>query len=435
MSSRSTLKIIAFDVTSENYGELLSHDHLTRSIVSLNFLSGHNLNTSVIKEITASFGSQIIQLKLQKTIFTNFEEFSLMLLDLKVLEVLELDEVRFTRVIVGSRTRSLPVAQLKELSVSGNCSQFYRRFFRLLKNAQKLTTLKLCALACDRIFQTAPRNKLALKRLDIEVYHIFDNALRVEENLALFFISQRNSLIELRLSTWHKWIISERVLAAVFNSLENLETFHFDASELGIVPRSFQGLPKLKNLKQLTFKGNYNNDTLILFFELSPNIESLILDQKNSEILNWISNENLKIRELLIESFNSTNCSKLILNSLQKISVNKVENIKNWLTFVCNNPTIEALEINSANKLFTKSAIKTLIEQPNLKHIIIKGNLERMSEIYEKMKINYGKLKSMRLIVDEGHEVLGDFLFNFPINGETWSPKCVLLDKASERSR
>lgn len=435
MSSRSTLKIIAFDVTSENYGELLSHDHLTRSIVSLNFLSGHNLNTSVIKEITASFGSQIIQLKLQKTIFTNFEEFSLMLLDLKVLEVLELDEVRFTRVIVGSRTRSLPVAQLKELSVSGNCSQFYRRFFRLLKNAQKLTTLKLCALACDRIFQTAPRNKLALKRLDIEVYHIFDNALRVEENLALFFISQRNSLIELRLSTWHKWIISERVLAAVFNSLENLETFHFDASELGIVPRSFQGLPKLKNLKQLTFKGNYNNDTLILFFELSPNIESLILDQKNSEILNWISNENLKIRELLIESFNSKNCSKLILNSLQKISVNKVENIKNWLTFVCNNPTIEALEINSANKLFTKSAIKTLIEQPNLKHIIIKGNLERMSEIYEKMKINYGKLKSMRVIVDEGHEVLGDFLFNFPINGETWSPKCVLLDKASERSR
>lgn len=157
----------------------------------------------------------------------------------------------------------------------------------------------------------------------------------------------------------------------------------------------------------------------------APNIESIILERACFRILHLIAENSLKVKNIEIKNLIASDISRSKIGSLQSFKVHGVDNIRSWLLFVRENPSLKCIEINGSKKMFTKTTIKALIEHPNLKHISFRGSLVTMKEVYQRIKMDHGRLKSIRLTVIEGK----DFSFNLPGRNEVWNPQCALLDK------
>lgn len=404
-----------YKLSSRNYDEFREHERWTRNMTSLCIRSDSSFGPNLIKQISSTYGSQITRLQLRNVCFENYNELHQILLDFNLLEVLRLENVDFRAVPTKSYTHSWPAMQLKELSISGKCPNLYKRLFRLLKNAQGLRTLTLSDNAYFKLFYESPRNKLMLTKLSINVAftctRVFDMRT-INPNFILFLNSQRETLTELSINN------TQTVTSNDGYSSSTVKFYDF-----------FEDLYPLKNLKALSI--SYIDDySLALFLTMSSDIQSLTLDQATPSILQAISSANSNIQKIVIKSMCSSgtlnHCPKYDFASLKNFSVLGVDNIKTWLKFVCSNPILESVELFSGDRMLTKPTIKALIDHPNLKHISFSGTLPRMKEVYDRMKVDYGRMKSMRLKVNEEN---CDLSFNFPMNGETWNPVCDLFDK------
>lgn len=158
--------------------------------------------------------------------------------------------------------------------------------------------MKLCHYVYREIFQKPPRNKLMLSKLDIQIDSEYDSHERVrqiEDNFVLLFLyTQRNSLIDLKLSNNRKSEISREICESICNGLTLLESLHFDVQTLPSYYTYFVILSPLINLKAI--KCNQSNEaTLGMIIRNGPNIESIILERACFRILNLIAENCLKV--------------------------------------------------------------------------------------------------------------------------------------------
>lgn len=110
-----------------------------------------------------------------------------------------------------------------------------------------------------------------------------------------------------------------------------------------------------------------------------------------------------------------------------------------WLNFVIKNPTIEPLYLKLLeHNSISGAQVGALLVHPSLKNLKIRGTFKQIKDIYDKIKLDYGKLKTLDLRTTEWY-VEASFVFPADPKNETQQAnflirkamKSFMIDKLS----
>lgn len=404
-------------------------------------------------ELTAHHGSQIRSLTLHKADFKHSKDFCTILKNVPMLEHLEISRTKFSlpESEKNNKVRSVPLKHLKSIKVVYSSwvlfkyfmgSKITQEFSLVLSTAQvrkserenlvsfleisnTLKSFEMDREAYERIFEfdftrSFPFN---LKKFKFFSYTFKSEVNQVDENFINFLASQASSLEELSLE-----FSSREILQTIFTRLEKLTKLTLNSNSLPTDKEFYDQLIPLENLKEIYADDRIPNEIAAMgLLGNCPNLEVLKVDcdphEVISNILPFIAVENPKLRIMHIDTLKVHHNPEVEFKYLEALHVFFFKNSRYLLAFLRNNPTVKTLKVKWIyDEVFVDEILDALMNTTNVQHLKFGGKPETMKTIYDKVKGDNKKLKSLELNF-KTETGLHTLLIDFPLDFAKWDPK------------
>lgn len=243
-----------------------------------------------------------------------------------------------------------------------------------------------------------------------------ETAEAVYENFNKFLISQHLTLKHLHIT--RLGMIRESNYLTIFKYLRCLQKLSLSISELPENEEFYANLRPIITLKELNIDGFPSHEVATIgLFRICPNIKKLNIKRNHGDILRLVSIHCQELTELKVDSIKQPIAEGVSFNNLQSFKTKKTESVDDWLSIIIRSPVIESLSVGYARDgQITEAVIDVLLQRPTLKHLVFFIHHKDYRIIFDKMKNNYGHLKSLQL----GLGCLS-VKFDFPVDPAEWN--------------
>lgn len=452
------LKISNISVSSQNkqweekVEEVLSLERKFQAIdVTFFDLRVQNAAESFV-QIIACHGSQIREMVLRDVNFRSFDEFHQILKNVPLLESLEIERLRFNQVGKPSDIKTVTLKKLQTLKIDGSSWAVFQHligtqitslttlqsvvvptereyFINFLKASEKLESIELDFYAFVRVFEQELPEKLSFKLRKLRFLSYQIDLHEVDEVFNKFLIAQASNIEELELN-----IISLKVVETILGKLKCLKRLRLHSSSLSTDKEFYDFLKPIKSLKEVEAHDEFLHENAAKgLLGICPNLESLkaVHDPTGifSNLLPFISLYNPKLKSLSIDKMENEIDMDMKFKNLEMFHVYIVDDIEVLLSFIKANPSIATLSCGCpAAKKFTSEVLEKFMNETSLKHLKFESNYETIEAIFNKIKVDYKKLKSLQLTEIHDYRRGTSLTFNFPNDPLKWEGKCDFFD-------
>lgn len=384
---------------------------------------------SLLVQITAKHGALIRKLVLKNAEFENITDFYNVLSRMPLLHELVLIRIKFD---VAEHTNNekqiwhINLNNLNKLSVNTcdwNIFQFFmtspikelkitnrfalvdaqqkETFMQFLQASTKLEFMEFDFMSYAKTFQTPMDREFGfkLKRLKYLSFSPSYDIHDIHKNFGTFIESQSSSLTELELN-----YVAPNIIMIIFTKLQNLEKLRLNASVLPNNTEFYIPFKKMQLLKELTLHDDIASEGAIKQVLLNCyNLETLTAHHDPhhyiTNLLTFMAANNPMMKRLSIDTLPVEILPEMKFNHLKFLDIQTCNGLDNVVKFLHNNPVIETLSFNMPGEFIAPddAVVADLINKTNLQHLIIEGDDNALSMMYNKINVNYRKLKSLEL--------------------------------------
>lgn len=392
--------------------------------VNLDDSNGQNA-TELFVKLSLRHGSHIRKMVLHKAEFRHSKDFRNILRNLPLLEELEISRTSFKlpeseehfkiQPVVLRKLKSIRVvysswiffqylvgSQISTLILSTAQVRLSERenLINFLEASEKLESIEMDREAFERIFQSnfSRSFPFKLKRLKFFSYTFKSEVNQVDENFIEFLESQASSIQDLALE-----YSSREILQTIFTKLVHLRRLKLNSNSLPTDKEFYDQLTTFKHLKEIDADDRIPNDIAAKgLLRNCPNLEILKVEcdpnDVIAEILPFILTHNPKIKNLLIDCLKIQHLPEVRFRFLKVLHVFLFKNEDYLLSFIRANPMIETLKVKWVyESTFIEKVLHELMDHTNLRHLKFGGKPETMRAIYNQIKGDYKKLRSLEL--------------------------------------
>lgn len=322
----------------------------------------------------------------------------------------------------------LSCPRIVELNIFSSTAIGFDAFINFLKNARLLENLQLSREPSENLLRSEHVTEMPfkLKKIDVLVFSSLDESLN--QILANFLKSQASSIEELVINRilCFSSKYNRKIIETIFKQLEKLKVLRIELDKLPNEEEFYNCLVPLKSLKEIdskrnSFKAEFQAKSIL---KNCPNLEVLRteINTYSSDILSFIALNNPKLKHLEITSLRAQTESQLKFQFLNYLLVKKLENAEYMISFLKNQPYLETLRVDWVNRdVLTDELLDVLLNQT--KHLYIGGNIKTAAAIFNKIKIDHRKLKSLTMEVRSTPtgNCYGIVEFKFPDHSNDWN--------------
>lgn len=350
-------------------------------------------------------------------------------------QAVELCNLKYIEIAMENFSNILPVITTNKLlqfectRMEDSSDEDVNEFVEFLERSTKLKSLKINANLLYKTFALKQQTqfKLELSSLGIRFYFIslhytFDQGFCA--NFNNFLISQASSLTSLN---FLKLYFPEPILLTIFNRLRLLSSLGLDASSLPTKQKFYEKIKPLSLLKKVFLSGSFScHEAAKGFFGNCPNIEHFCYHKTMGDEINYLAEYNQKLTKLSVPSLVSSLHKDLRFNNLKTFSVYSIPVASVWMSLIERSPLIENLVVKHVPpKAISRETIDALLQQKSLRNLIFWVGYNDGKMIFDKLKINYGTLKSLEIsnsiqVFKNGKAVSKSAKFNFPEDPTLW---------------
>lgn len=196
--------------------------------------------------------------------------------------------------------------------------------------------------------------------------------------------------------------MTEEIFVMILSKLYRLTTLKFDGN--GSVGGSMiKNLLPNKTIEHLSL--HQNNKNLLKIIQFATHIETLELFDTADSLYGL---QKLKVIKNVTKNFT--------LNNLKMLKLNYIKDVMFLTMLLKKCPNINIIEFYLLPPAKINTILNILLKQKTLRHIIFKGfTLSHHRNIFNKLKINYGTLESIKFVIVEK-----SIDFYFPKNPKLW---------------
>lgn len=397
-----------------------------------------NEKAKSLVKIISKHGSQIRELNLNFPVFNSIAEFREIMINLPLLEKVVVNGLQCMELSKKEISDSHPILMtlLKSVSITNSNFEIFKCFtapkmnhFELDSTDHELDGVKDFLKAVVGLesmdvsgWQLIESNPKELKLKKLRVGSKFCD--KSEKVFLKFLKSQSASLEYLELP-----FISGDVLAEIFSQPGHLKTLVIGPSKLPIDEEFYKKLRTFRRLKEFRLS-NYRDDRIVKgILGNCPNVEILQLPFlfNPSELLPFITINNPKLKKLTIFDVRAEIGPEVQFKFLTHLQVESVRHLKFAVNLIENTPSIETLKLQH-DGFVNLGDLNELLNQPSLKHLKLCGSAWMLKKIYDAIKVDYKKLKTLELETADGMK----FFFRFPVDSSQWNPNCRYFDTLNE---
>lgn len=294
-----------------------------------------------------------------------------------------------------------------------------------LKQGEKLEDLELNEFSFNQMFTASNQTDLKLQLSKFELSCICTMLEHVGNNFNEFLITLAPSLTCLNLMFIK--ILSTSIYKTIFNKLTNLSTIYLNATSFPTNIEFYDALEPTKSVMKLKIDGSFQSiEAVEGFMGKCPNIQTLKLNKPIGDGINCLAVHNKYLTKLELNSLGSSVEDGLEFHNLKFLSVASIANGDHWISLIMSSPAIESLEVRwvDANKV-TEIMIDVLLQRPTLRNLKFDGDYDEIKIIFDKIKMNFGNLKSLNLTMyntsEFGTTVSANVKFEFPNDPSEWN--------------
>lgn len=434
---------------TEEIVEILS---LERKFVTIDVTldDTHAQNTSeLFVRIVEKCGSQVRKLILQDADFKDSSTLHKILMSMPLLEEMDIAELRCANALKHElpvtfyRLKTLKISNVDwrlfqylkapnitsfevddtEMNTSDSSIEFLASF---LKSSRDIESLGIEENIIDKIFSSKAIKSFPLKLKKIE----FQNNDQSDQHFSRFLASQASSLEELEIQFG-----SREIYEVIFKEMKCLKTLRMNMDTLPTDKEFYDKLRPVESLKEIFSNFGFSDEVSAKgILGNCPNLEVLnvTMDGNGFDLLSFIAINNPKITTLSIKTLKDHTTPEVKFKALKRLQLYEVKNVEFLLTFLRNNSTLETLSIWWIDEdVLQPKDLDVLMNESNLRHLKFMGECETMKAIYDKLKVDYKKLKSLELSVNYGSLTGMPVLYcEFPEDVSKWNPRCEYFDNS-----
>lgn len=285
--------------------------------------------------------------------------------------------------------------------------------------SNQLKSIKLGFSTYFELFSKKFPKKVGFK---LTKWSTFDESFHIiPDHLVDFLTPHLSSLEDLQINC-----PKEELLLLILEKCQNLKKLRIYAD----VPSSlefYEDLKPIVGINQLTCRGRIESvKSAKAFLSLFPNLEKLNLDTRNekdliSRLLPFISRINPNLKSLTVDTL--TKVADMKFNSLEFFNVKDLEDQEVLIALLKKNLSIETLRLGCVGKNLL-NFLGRVMDETNVKHLQLTGVLKTMLAVFNKITVNYKKLKSLQLNIYIGKDDdIRVRMFEFPEDPSKWNPQ------------
>lgn len=246
---------------------------------------------------------------------------------------------------------------------------------------------------------------------------------QVDDNFIAFLESQSGTIEDLEFE-----YASREILETIFTKLIHLKRLKLNANTLPIDKEFYDQMTPFDFLTEFHVDDRIpNEDAARGMFINYPNLQMLNVNCDPhgiiSNILPFIAVNNPRLKVLSIDTMKVQKNPDLRFKYLEVLHVFLFKKIAFLVEFLKHNPTIHTLNVKWIyDQIFIDEVLDQLMNETKLKHLKFGGRLETMRAIYDKIKMDSNKLKSIEFTfkTDNVHHSL---MFELPLDPINWDAK------------
>lgn len=457
MTKNFTLNLSENTRWIEKFEEIMG---LTRKFQSISMTWNSNNPPhamALLVQISSKHGKQIRKLALSLAEFENPKYFYKILNNMPLLAELEVNSVKL---LMGDFTLETPLTMrhlttltvnasdwnlfsyfmastIRNLKISNKFmyvdSQQRQTYIRFLEASDKLESMEFDLMSFAKTFHTQLNSKILfkLKRFKCLVFSPDYDTGDVYMNFATFLESQALSLKELELN-----YVLPSITQIIFTKLKILEKLRLNSVSLPGRNEFYNQFKTMSRLKELTLHDAITSDIAVTeILAKCPNLETLNAQHDPMmhipNLLSFIAVHNPKIKCLSLDYLLVAVPSQF--KHLKFLHIETCLNFEFLIAFLRNNASIETLSLSLVEDetVPDEPTIDALLDQPGLQNLRIRACDNTLKAIYNKVKIDYKKLKSLELTMLT-RRTIDNILIKFPNDKSEWVPRNNLFDGLSQ---
>lgn len=223
--------------------------------------------------------------------------------------------------------------------------------------------------------------------------------------------------------------IPQSIFITIFNELKNLTLLDIQVADLPIERSFYEKINQNLSLRELKLRKFFPNVVATRgYLGNFPLIESLWVNRELTwEELTCLNDFNKNLKTLTAHQIQGPPVKSCKFNNLKTLSVDFVIDTAPWMALIASSLSIETIELDSIEKgeIDRAELIEFLTNQPTLRHLKLSGDYDEIKIIFDKIKFNYGNLKTLELKMsitnDYGSTESAAVKFEFPENLKDWS--------------
>lgn len=228
-----------------------------------------------------------------------------------------------------------------------------------------------------------------------------------------------------------------KFIVANFKSIDELE---INVGELPQESSFYDHLKPNRSLSILKLNGTVTKSNLNGFKGIAshyPNVERVSIADTDCHVANdafhILSVRLRQLNHLSVLNLHETFAADAVFPSLKHFSIRILNNVAQWKSFITKNASVESLNVGWVKRdQFTPEIIHEITNLPHLRHLRFGGRFIASKRIYDAIKSDYKRLRTLELMV-ANYEEIKNLKFVFPLDQRLWLPRCEYFDEGSDR--
>lgn len=352
----------------------------------------------------------------------------------RTLEKLELDQVDHK---VLKCFHNLQVLNLEIIDASNQRDS--ESMVTFLSSQKKLESMSIENISETEmvLFSNDDSNKFSFRLKNFSVLNMrVRNMETFEVNFIKFLKLHERSMRKFKI----EGCLSQQIYKFVTKSFNVLEELQLNLEELPQETSFYDALKPNRSLKILKLNGPIKISNLNGFKGILsnyPNVQHISLADTDAfvanDVFHLMSKKLSKLNHLSVLNLHESFSGNTVFPSLKHFSIRILNNIDQWKTFISQNETIESLNVGWIKRdQFTTDIINEITDLRNLRHLKFGGRFIASKRIYDVIKEDYKKIRTLDLKV-ANYEEIKNLKFVFPLNKDLWLPQCTYFDEGHDR--
>lgn len=310
---------------------------------------------------------------------------------------------------------------------------------KFLSSQKKLESMTIESLLDDEgvlfDFDYSKNFSFKLKKFSVLYSHV-RNMETFEKNFVAFLKLHERNMKKLKV----EGNLSQHIYKFIMTNMKILEEVEVNVGGLPQEASFYDVFAANRSLKIFKLNGTINRNNLIGFkgiLTLYPNIERISLADTDAfvanDVFHLMSVKLGKLSRLSVLNLHESFTGETVFPSLKHYSIRVLNDVNQWKNFISRNETIETLSVGWIKRdQVTAGIINAITDMRNLRHLKFGGRFIASKRIYDAIKSDYKKLRTLQLMV-ANYDEIKNLSFVFPLNKHLWLPQCPYFDEGHDR--